>query len=198
MFEIPVRRHLANSSSPSLPVSATITGHHMEHTARLGNPNVGMTLITQEIWHRTKKMSAVVPAKTGEKILFKLPQVICLGWFTYRSRSTRKCVSNLSQRSKCSYKLGRQGRDETGVQIHWQIDRVLSWLQSSGNTSGTRYSSIARYAGAQEMVREVEKEHTSICLSMTACLCFPLSAVNITSSSFLQVPNSSHLNLKTL
>jgi len=37
-------------------------------------------------------MCAVAPAKSGVKILLRLPQVICLGWLTYRSRSTRSAL----------------------------------------------------------------------------------------------------------
>lgn len=105
MFKISVRRHLANPSSLSVSISATITWHHMEQAARLESLSPKTfssrskcrndTDYTRNLTQDRNKMSAVASAKSGEKILLRLPQVICLGWLTYRSRSTRKCVSNL-------------------------------------------------------------------------------------------------------
>lgn len=80
MFEMPVR-YLANTSAPSVPISATINWHHMECTAKLENlsPETfgsrstcrNYTDYTGNLTQDRNKMSAVPSGKSGEKILLE-------------------------------------------------------------------------------------------------------------------------------
>lgn len=81
IFEMPAR-YLANTSTPSVPISATINWHCMEHTARLENlsPETfssrakcrNYTDYTGNLTQDRNKISAVTSVKSGQKILLKL------------------------------------------------------------------------------------------------------------------------------
>lgn len=80
MFEMPPR-YRANTSAPSVPISATINWHHMECTARLENlsPETFRSRskcrnyadYTRNPTQDRNQMSAVPSVMSGEKIFLK-------------------------------------------------------------------------------------------------------------------------------
>lgn len=181
MFEIPIRRHLANTSSPSVPISATITWHHTEHTARLENLSSGTfssrsksrndTDYTGNLTQDRNECSGIGQSHE-RKYSSDYLKSHALDSSPTGAELQGSVLAIFLRDPSVITKLEEQGRDETGVQIHWQIDRVLSWLQRS-HPSRTGYSSIAGYSGTQEMVRGGERayepEHDSLLIFSPIC-----------------------------